>query len=252
MTEIIMFDIDGTLLLENNKYPNNSNMIKKLIKALQKEKYIVGVCTNRAKNLKLINVIKHYKINGPLLTEGGACVYKKTFYNYKLLNKNDSSSILRNILINAITDFLNKENINIKLKVGGTSTSKITLSKHRKKSSTIYIPLFMEEKLDNLIEYLHNYNGLENYVIDRDLFNKLKINVYQKTINKIKIMEDYFKNKSVVFITDYEPYPLTSHCNLVKIYSVGLNKEFNNYCDAVFPSNGVGVEKILDNIRRNL
>lgn len=68
--------------------------------------------------------------------------------------------------------------------------------------------------------------------------------IYSKKIDKIKIINELFQDRNVVFITDYEKHMSKNNTN-VKIYSVGSNINFNKKCDLVFNKSTKGILEIL-------
>lgn len=49
----------------------------------------------------------------------------------------------------------------------------------------------------------------------------------------------------MIFISDYENY-LPNHEDSIKVYSIGEDKHFNKYCDAVFLPKDRGIKDILN------
>ena len=73
MDRIILFDIDGTLLINNTFLPNVEK-IKFLIKKLQRNNFVIGVCTNRTMNKSLLKIVNFYGLNGPIISERGELI----------------------------------------------------------------------------------------------------------------------------------------------------------------------------------
>ena len=252
MDRIILFDIDGTLLINNTFLPNVEK-IKFLIKKLQTNNFVIGVCTNRTMNKSLLKIVNFYGLNGPIISEGGALIYKKGLLGYKSINRIKKINELKYKLKNILKEFIANNKLNVSVKMGNKVSKKnIIINKDRVLSSTLYLPKFIEKKVDILIKYLQNNSEIRGYSVSQDNYHNLKINIFKDNINKIKTIENLYYQKSVIFITDYEDGPLPEHGKMLKVFSVGLHKEFNNYCDGVFQNYGFGIEEILEKLRRNV
>lgn len=216
MEKVLLFDIDETLIYNNN-YPYNMSSIKEKIESL-KEDYDVGICTSRSYDLDAKRIIDEYNINGLIICEAGACV----FLNDKLIYK--------------YTDEVLNDKIN---KLLYEYKDIICLNKNRINSSTLSIKEEYKMCLNKIIKILK----AEKY-LDIARLNKLKIGITYKNINKIKTIDEMFNNKQVIFITDYEKN-IPKHKDNIKIYSIGNNNLFNSKCDKIFKN----IEDTLDELR---
>lgn len=69
--------------------------------------------------------------------------------------------------------------------------------------------------------------------------------IYSKRIDKIKKLNELYKNRDILFVTDYEKK--LSKCNEnIKIYSVGEDIAFNKKCHLIFSKSTKGVLEILE------
>lgn len=246
---IILFDIDETLL-SDRRYPDNFNNIIKEIGLLKKQKCILGICTSRPFDSNVKKVAKDYCLNGPIITENGACIYDKKRSRYKI-NKNSAANINLNKLIKEIiANYFKKNKIIPIIKITGVfhDNKAILLNKFRKKSTTIRFPEKLKEHTDLVVEYLKSNLDMTKMKIEK-WHNKLIVSF--KNDNKINGIEKNFNNQKVFFITDYERN-LPAHKDSIKLYSVGEDERFNNLCDEVYPTFGKGTEKILKKLRRKL
>lgn len=251
MRPIILFDIDGTLIDKGN-YPENFNSIKTQIEVLKENNFIIGICTFRPLDYRVKKIIKDYSLNGPTFTEGGACLFRKKAFKYTMINKEVEMNLT--ILIkDVITKFIKDNDIKTYVKVSSKykHNGSIVINKYRKKSSTIRVPEALDKQIDLIIDCLKNNPQLSNMNITYSHENNLKINVLPKDINKISVIEKYYKKKQIIYISDFEE-DIPAHNPLIKIYSVGIYKDFNKKCDIVFSPFGKGVEEILLKLRREI
>ncbi len=250
MGGIILFDIDGTLI-NNGEYPKNFDDLKKQIRIMKNNNYIIGICTFRPLTPIVKKIIKDYNLNGLIITEGGACIFRKKGFMYRMIYSGNNSKINLNKLIKKLLlsfNRINKDNISVKISNKFKSNDSIMINKYRKRTSTIRIPEKMNSKVDSIITFLKNNHNLSDMVITKSYDNKLKINISPNNMNKISVIEGFFQNKDVIFITDYEEL-LPVHRSSIKVYSVGINNDFNDCCDATFSTFGKGVEEILIKLR---
>lgn len=255
MKKFILFDIDGTLI-DNGAYPENFDNIKKQISILKKD-YIIGICTYRPFDLNVRKIMKNYGLNGPVISEGGACIFDKNFLKYSMVFKDETIYFNLNALIkNIILDYINNSNINASVVISNNvkpNDLAVVINGYRKMSSTIRFPEVFKEHIDEIISYMENNEKLKNMNITKSPDNELKLNVLSKNINKMSAIEKYFKNSYVTFVTDFEEiFPTTRNSSFIKVFSVGTNANFNNKCDCVFSSFGKGVEEILIKLRSEL
>lgn len=241
MKKVILFDIDETLI-SNGEYPKNFKEIKEKINNLKRQKIEVGICTYRPFDKNVKKIIRDYGLNGPIIAEGGACVYKKTLIGYNMEVYNFGINKNLNKKIKLILQKYRKSNQVDMHKESNREA--IMINKNRKMSSTIYFPESKENQIDSIIELLKNSSEFQNTKILRSNNNKLKVTVFPKYINKIATIEKCLKNTDVTFVTDYEEI-IPMHSKLIKIFSVGTNVKFNKYCDNTFSVFGNGVEEIL-------
>ena len=207
----VLFDIDETIY-SNHSFPDNIDIIKKLMKKLSNN-YSFGICTNRPYDENVKKIVDAYEINGPLLVEGGAGIYKQINGTYRLIDTfNDYSYDLNELIDMKLADFINKEYYEI--------------HRNRKYSSTVVFKDIILHKMDDIIDYLNNISLFKNNKIIKDIFFNDRIHVSDKRLNKVKAIKKYFKNEKVIFVTDIEDLPLPIYKN-IKIYSVGNNNEFN-------------------------
>ena len=178
-------------------------------------------------------------------------ISKKRF-KYRIVSNNKKFS-LNKLVKDLITCFVRKNNIKIPIKITSNfnNNDSIVINKYRNQTATIRFPEKMDQQFDLIIDYLKNSPKLSNMNITKNSNYKTKINIFPKNINKISSIEKNFKNKNVIFITDFEEN-LSMHNSLIKVYSVGVSKEFNDYCDEVFSPFSKGVEEILIKLRREL
>lgn len=249
---IVLFDIDGTLV-ENNLYPNNFDSIKQLIIDLKSQGVLLGLCSCRSFDSSVRKVYKDYALNGPIITECGGCKYQKQLFKYKLQTTYLTPNFnLNKLLKKSILTYTKKNNLNIAVKVSSLSLDNravITINKKRKASSTIRLPESLHSHIKDMVDMLKAVPQLADMTITVDKFHPLKILVYAKDVLKISAIENYFKNTSVVLVTNYEEVKSSSYSPLLKIYGVGLDKEFNVYCDKTFSPFGKGVEEILNKLQ---
>lgn len=214
----VLFDIDGTLI-EDKKYPKNIEKIKVAISFLKDNGVTFGICTARPFDYEVRKIIEDYNIDGSVISEGGACFYEKEMGKYKL----------RKTIPNKIVDL--KCHISNILKMQNLEMNKdILLNQNRIMTSTIKLSKDHEDKIDKLIEVLKNEETLKEQEIKVSNENKFKIIIEPKYNNKIKAIKNWFENKNVIFISDYEEN-VEMHDSSIKIYSVGENKEFNASSD---------------------
>ena len=214
----IIFDIDETLV-ENEVFPEYLNLVKEEILFLKKNNYTFGICTNRPIEEFVYKVIDYYLIDDYIICEGGAIIYNKDNYSCIIKVKKNINKIIRRKL--DIFDI------------------KYTLNNKRKRSCTIKI--LNENKIDYLVKYLNSLNLLKDFYIER---SDNKILIHSKKIDKLKIINELYQDRNVIFVTDYEKYISKNNSN-VKIYSVGNNINFNKKCDLVFSKSTKGVLEIL-------
>jgi len=230
----VLFDIDETIY-SNHSFPSNIDTIKKIIKELENE-YSFGICTNRPYDDSVRKIVNTYEFNGPLLIEGGAGIYKKINGRYKLIDTFEDYSCDINALVDLkLSEFIGKDNYHI--------------NKNRKYSSTVIFNDNVIHKMDDAIEFLRNNCLFKNNRLMKDKVFNDRIHVDSKNLNKVESIKKYFKNENVIFVTDYEKLPLPKYNN-IKIYSVGDNKDFNDYSHKVFSTYSKGVEEILNKIRK--
>jgi hydroxymethylpyrimidine pyrophosphatase-like HAD family hydrolase len=250
---LILFDIDGTLI-NQEKYPENYDSIKKIISQMGKNDFTIGICTCRPLDHSVKKIFKDYGLNGPIVTECGACIYQKNVFGYKLLftyKKQDFN--INKFLKKYIFEYELKNNLKITVKISDVNSKDnetIVINKNRKMSSTIRFPKSLYTDIESIVDILKDVPELNCMNIARDQNNRLKVNVYPKYVNKIFTTENYFKNKNVVLVTDFEDVSNHSHNTLLKVYSVSSNKKFNSYCDEFFPAFGKGVEEILKKLKK--
>lgn len=216
MKNLLLFDIDETLIF-NNGYPSNIKSLKKKIKELYKN-FNIGICTNRAYDSEVKTIMNDFNIKGIVISESGACIYLKSKLIYKYKN-----------------EILNKRVINILKEYKDI----IYLNPNRINSSTLYIKEEYKKYLNKIIKLLKNDKELIVYKIDN-----LKVAIMYKGVNKIKTINNYFNN-NVIFITDYEK-SIPKHKKSIKIYSVGKDNHFNKKCDKTYES----LENVLEELRR--
>lgn len=233
---VVLFDIDDTLI-KNKEYPKNYAKIVKLITLLKKNNISFGLCTYRPYNESVKKIFSDYKLNGPIITEGGAS---------NNLDEHPISPIIENI----IKKYLKENNLNINVKIDNNyeDIASIIINKDRKKTSTIRFPKILKTKIDLIIKYLKNYDIMNNMNINISRESDLKINIAPKDIDKISVIEKL--DDKIIFITDYEDV-LPPHSSKILVYSVGDNIEFNKKCDKTFSIFGSGIEEILKMLGEN-
>lgn len=251
MKNIILLDIDGTLI-DNGLYPKNFNTIKKQISMLRKH-YTIGICTYRSFDLNVKKVIKDYGLNKLAIVEGGACIFKRNLFKYRMVFHDGSiKSNLNNLIKNILLVYMKNENISASIKISNdfilNNTPMVVLNSSRKMSSTIRFSKAFEGRMSSIIDFLKKNKKLSNMSITKSYDNELKLNILPKNINKMYTMENYFQNLNVIFITDFEEVLPFSSTSLIKVFSVGTNENFNSRCDGVFSPFGKGVEEILANL----
>ena len=201
--------------------------------------------------------MKDYGLNGPVICEGGACIFDKNFLKYSIVFKDETTYFNLNALIkNIILDYINNSNINASVVISNNVKKNelaVVLNGYRKMSSTIRFPEVFKEYIDDIIDCMLSHEKLKNMNIAKSHNNELKLNILSKNINKISTIEKYFKNSDVTFVTDFEEiFPTTRNSSFIKVFSVGTNTNFNNKCDCVFSNFGKGVEEILIKLRSEL
>lgn len=223
----ILFDIDETLI-SNNTYPKELNIVKDKINYLKSNNYNIGICTARPFDKNVLEIMDNYSIDGPIIVENGACIYK---YDKKFKKFIEKDALVDNIDLNKlINNLINNYNKDNKLD--------FYVNNNRKYSSTIKCNLDIEE----LSLYLKNNIPYQDYII----YNANdKIYIYNKNVNKINGIEKYFDNKDVILISDFEAI-IPKHKSNIKIYSVGKNEKFNSQCNKVFSPFIKGVIEILE------
>lgn len=254
MKKFILFDIDGTLI-DNGTYPENFDNIKRQIDMLKKD-YIIGICTYRPFDLNVKRIIKDYGLNGPIICEGGACIFDKSFLKYNMVFKNEATQNLNILIRNIILDYIKTKNIKASVVISNNIKQNeftVVINGYRKMSSTIRFPQIFKEHINELVSYMLSYKELENMNITKIPNSELKLNILSKDVNKISTIEEYFINSEVTFVTDFEEiFPTNRNSSYIKVFSVGTNTDFNNKCDYVFSSFGKGVEEILIKLRSEL
>ncbi len=248
--QTILFDIDGTLVI-NKQYPENFEKIKLLISKLKKEGFKFGICTGRAFDESVKKIYRDFGFNGEIITECGARVSKKKVFGFKdvLINENQVVN-LNKILNREIVNYLKSKGFKVKVFVSSDKSKQaksVVINKKRQQTSTVYFPKTIEYEVQPIIEILKKDSVLKNmnFVQASD---KLKVYIYPKNINKFIAIENVFRRKEVILVTDFEE-SLQSKKEFIKIYSIGTNLEFNKFCDKVYPAFGKGIEKILKNIK---
>lgn len=213
----IIFDIDETLV-NNEIFPDNLNIIRKKIIFLKKHNYSFGICTNRPLEEFVYKIIDSYLIDDYVICEGGAVIYYRDNCITKV--EEDINKIIRRKL--DIFDI------------------KYNLNMTRKRSCTIRIEDVF--KIDYIIDYLKKLTFATDFYIEKQ---NNKILIHSKKIDKIKVLNEIYESRSVIFVTDYEEK--LSKCNdNIKIYSVGINNKFNKTCYLVFSKSTKGVLEILE------
>ena len=224
----VLFDIDGTLI-NNNLYPQNFNEIKNEILRLQSKNISFGVCTYRPYDDEVKKIMKDYKINGDVISEGGACFYQKG----KSIT-NPTKTIISEV-----------ENINLiisKKFKRYIEKGIIKINEKRVMTATIYV--FKAENIAFIFQKLKKIFSSNEYEVKISLENKNKLLVTPKKNGKIYAIKKYLDQDEVILISDYEN-EFVSHDKNIKVYSVGNNGKFNAYADEVFEGSGIGIEKIL-------
>lgn len=253
MKKVVLFDIDGTLI-EKEEYPKNFNQIKEEIHFLKREKIELGICTYRPMDNNVKKIIKDYELNGPIITEGGACLFQKGIFQYHRRAFNtEQNGNLNKWIKSVILDYWKCKKVkeNVMISTNMKQKEKIILNGNRIKSATIRFPNALEEQVDSMVQWLKESQKLKEMKITRSNNDRLKVTVFPKDINKIDAIETYLKNTNVIFITDFEEV-IPPHNANIKVYSVGKNNEFNSKCNEVFSTFGKGVEEILKRIRSKL
>lgn len=250
INKFVFFDVDDTLIRDEN-YPKNLENIKKQINILKKQGFMLGVCTFRTFDSTVKKIIKEYNLNGPIIVEGGACIFKKVglFYKKTITYKRAFFN-LNKVVKKQILEYNKTDNCNIPIKITTKLKNKtaIVINSSRKSSATIRFPKSMKNKIDSIICFLEKNSKFNNMVISKSNKDFLKINIFPKNVNKITTIERVVNSKETYFVTDFEETFLKPKENL-KIYSVGTDKQFNKLCNDTFSEFGEGVEQILIKIR---
>lgn len=243
---VILFDIDETLLIEG-EYPDNKDNIKSLIKDLIKKGHVLGICTFRPFDENVRGVYKEYGLNGPLITEGGACItvqHKNSF----VTNLYDAPKGfgLKDRVKKCLEEYVEANNLNVKVVVSNDLLLEdtIIINAYRISAPTIRIPKVLQNDIPKILEHLENNPALDYLEIRVSSDNNLKIKMNPRYVNKIVAMEKFFGDDEIIFISDRERN-LPMHNRNIVVYSVGEDKVFNEYCDKVFSPLGKGVEDIL-------
>ena len=226
----ILFDVDDTLL-QNQQYPDNYSKIVELIDILKEKNIVFGICTYRPYDKVIEKIVTDYKINGPIITEGGAIFNNKMTLNI----------IVKEIL----EEIIEKSNLKYKIIIDNNynDNNLIIINKDRKNTSTVRFPLKTQKNIKQIINKMKEYNVMKKMNIFISENNDIKINIMPKGTNKINSVEKMIKDNTIILITDYEKnIPKKSK---VIVYSVGNNNEFNKQCNNAFSLFGKGIEEIL-------
>ena len=223
INKTIIFDIDETLV-DNEVFPDNLDIILKEINKLKKQNYSFGICTNRPLEKFVKKIVDVYMIDDYIICEGGAIFYKKERGKYIEINNYVKKNI--NDFVKKKVEIFDKKNYYI-------------FNEDRKTTSTIRV--LDNSKIDYLVNYLKSFIELKDFDIEK---SNSKILINSKNIDKIKTINDIYKDCSVIFVSDYERM-LSVPNNNIKIYSVGKDTKFNKRCHAVFNKSTDGVLKIL-------
>ena len=249
MHNIVLFDIDGTLLINEN-YPYNFFKIKDLIVELKQRGYIFGLCTNRPMDKSVKKIICSYELDGPLIMEGGACLYRKKNNRFILSETYINDIFHINKVLKTMLLKLGEKRANICLtKKKLNSDTKIIINDNRKFSATIRYPTKLLYKFDWIFKNLKSRLKKYDFEIEKHL-NKLCI--YNSKLSKFEAIERYLESMDVVFITDYEREYKRNSNTEYKVYSVGECEDFNILCDRIYEPNGVGIEKLLKELRSEI
>ena len=244
---VILFDIDETLLIEG-EYPNNKDNIKRHMSDLINKGHVLGICTFRPFDENVRDVYREYGLNGPLITEGGACITTKEQDNTFVTKLYDTPKgfDLKNRVKGCLEDYIKSHNIDIKVVISNDLfiENAVIINAYRTAAPTIRIPKSLELEIPHILEHLEENPALDYLEIRVSSDNNLKIKMNPRYVNKIVAMEKFFGNEKIIFISDREKN-LPMHNRNIAVYSVGEDKVFNEYCDKVFSPLGRGVEDIL-------
>lgn len=243
---IILFDIDETLLIDS-EYPTNKDTIRGLIADLIAQDYICGICTFRPFDVSVREVYSEYGLNGPIVTEGGACItYREGDKFVTNLYDKPKGFDLKDRVKNCLLEYVEKNNIDSEVVVSNDLFQEhaIIINAYRTAAPTIRIPKELEDKIPDIVDHLQDNPALDYLEIRVSHDNNLKIKMNPRYVNKIVAMERFFGNENIIFISDREKN-LPMHNKNIRVYSVGEDKVFNEYCDKVFSPLGKGVEDIL-------
>lgn len=250
MNTLVLFDIDDTLI-KDNQYPKNFDRIHDLIQNLEDSGYIFGLCTFRPFDDNVRKIYSDYGLNGPIITEGGACitnendgVYSTTLYdNTKSVDLNKH---IQSYLLDYAKD--NDMDIDVLITKDFNLNNSIMINRDRVASPTIRVSEDLIDIVDSVLDYLCCIPELSYLNISKDNFNPLKLRTNLSGINKIYTIERFAVDGSVIFVSDCES-DLPPHSDNIIVYSVGEDKYFNEYSDEVFPPYSQGVEDILLKIK---
>ena len=248
---VILFDIDETLLIEG-EYPQNKDNIKSHMTDLIGRGHTLGICTFRPFDENVRRVYSEYGLNGPLITEGGACISTKGDNNTFVTKLYDAPKGfgLKDRVLECIREYIESRGISTDVVISNDLTIKdaVIINAYRTAAPTIRIPEGLASEIPHILEHLENNPALDYLDIKVSSDNNLKIRMNPRYVNKIVAMERFFGEEKIIFISDREKN-LPMHNRNIVVYSVGEDKVFNEYCDKVFSPLGKGVEDILIKIK---
>lgn len=250
--KIVFFDIDGTLIIDNEK--NRLREIKKAIAGIKNQKIIFGINTNRpwTEAKKIYNTLS---LTGPAICESGSYYLLDSNHLEKYMPKSDGHlrdrvvSYLKNnstfccykIMIGKNKDILSKRQIANLIFI--TSNRRYTASIYVRKSGNTIIRT--TRQIFNLLK--SEFPELRVEILPKNG----KIIISSKEVDKIStlsfIIEKYFKSYDVFMISDEEDvknkYSNINFCGLKE-----SNKTYKDNCRYVSDRRGIdGVLEIINN-----
>lgn len=181
MKTLFFLDIDGTLILENQR-PNTNELQQFIKKFRNSNKVLFGLNSNRPIQ-DLIPIYKQFNLNGPIIVENGI-YFKKSLHDKPIFLVNNPPQALPKIVKKIIRSYCVSSQKPILFKV--TDTVKFFKRSKKIKSRMIL--------MDKFRRYTASLHALNNGKRDRQLAKKIKkyldrFVIFKKNKIEIKVSE---------------------------------------------------------------